>query len=85
MTKKELEDAGREMLTLETMARISALQQEVDGYQRRYGAFEQVEARARETGKEDFDLDDAYNAWRWAREQLEDLRERLSSLRSDAA
>ncbi|MBM3270212.1 MAG: hypothetical protein FJZ01_21465 [Candidatus Sericytochromatia bacterium] len=85
MTDKELEQAGRELLILETLAKISALRQEIEGYERRYGSFEALQAKTSRTGEEDFDLDDACNAWRWAQEHLTSLEDRLKTLRSDAA
>lgn len=85
MTGKELEQAGREMLTLETLAKISALKQEIAGYQLRYGSFEELQALTSREGIEDFELDDTYNAWRWAREYLASLHDKLSALRPDAA
>ena len=85
MTDKELKEAGREMLTLETLAKISSLKQEIEGYLRHHGSFEAVEAKANRVGEEDFDLDNAYNAWRWAREHLAKLEEQLKTLRTDAA
>ena len=85
MTSKELEQAGRELLTLETLAKISALKQEIAGYQARHGSFEDLEALTSRPDVEDFDLDDAMNAWRWAREYLASLQETLFSLQPDAA
>lgn len=85
MTDRELEQAGREMFALETLAKISALKQEIEGYEARYGSYEAIEAAAAKNGAEDFVVDDAYNAWRWAREYLEALQGKLAALRSDAA
>lgn len=85
MTGKEFEQAGREMLTLETLAKISALKQEIAGYQFRYGIFEELQALTSQEGVEDFDLDDTCNAWRWAREYLASLQQKLNALHPDAA
>ncbi len=85
MKQRDLEDAGRELLILETLANISSYRQEIEGYQQRYGSFERVEAAANAVGEEDFELDDAHNAWCWARERLEELQETLKTLQSDAA
>lgn len=85
MTDKELEQAGREMFILETLAKISALKQEIAGYEARYGSYEALEAEAAKNGAEDFEADEAHNAWRWAREYLEALQGKLAALRSDAA
>jgi|GEM_PF-4418000 len=73
------------MLTLETLAKISALEQEIAGYQRRHGSYDELLAVTCQQEAEDFELDDTLNAWRWAREYLAALREQLNDLRSDAA
>ena len=85
MTGKDIEQAGREMLTLETLAKISALEQEIAGYQHRHGSYDELLALTCQENVEDFELDDTLNAWRWAVEYLASLREHLNDLHSDAA
>jgi hypothetical protein len=85
MTQKELEQAGREMLTLEILAEISTIKEEIRGYARQYGTLESLKATSEATGIEDFERDDACNAWSWALEYLAHLESRLKALRPDVA
>lgn len=85
MTKKDLEQAGREMLTLEILAEISIVKEEIRGYARRFGTLESLRAASEAIGTEDFEQDDAYNAWAWAIEYLATLEARLKDLHPDVA
>lgn len=70
---------------MEALAEMAVLQEEIAGYQQRFGSFERMEAAASTIGSEDFDLDDAYLDWRSARERLTALEEKLRLLFPHAA
>jgi len=81
----DLQSAGRELVTLEIMGAISACCERIDKLKARHGSFEELEQQYHVEGKEDFDLDDHYLAWRAAREQLSYWRDQLQKLEADAA
>ena len=85
MDRNELERAGRDMLRLETLAEISSVKEEIAGYGAKFGSFEDLKVAAHAEGQEDFEKDDAYNAWAWAVDYLKTLEARLRELSPDVA
>jgi hypothetical protein len=81
----DLRSAGRDLIALEIMGAIGACSEKIEKLKAEYGSFQDLEQQYHAEGKEDFDLDDHYLAWRAAREQLGYWQEQLQKLEADAA
>jgi len=81
----DLQSAGKDLIALEIMGAISACSERIERLKAEYGSFRDLERKYYTEGKEDFDLDDHYLAWRAAQEQLDYWQDQLRKIEANAA
>jgi hypothetical protein len=75
-------EALKEQALMLLMGKVSRYQAECAFFEEKYGmSFEEFASRVQVTGEENFEEDDDFLDWRFARESLADLRHRLQELK----